>query len=100
TSVFATTIDFRGAGYDQPRMKNTQEELIDRLQAVSGVQSAAFARLVPFTYGVFSSAPVAGGGYETGPDGRAPGGCALGGAGVPGDERDSGARGARIRARG
>jgi predicted permease len=68
TSVLVTTIDFRGAGYDQPRAKNFQDELIDRVQSVPGVQSAVFSRAVPFSYGVYSSAPVAVEGYETAPE--------------------------------
>jgi predicted permease len=68
TNVLATSIDLRGAGYDQPRARNFQDELIDRLQSTSGVQSAAFSRLTPFTYGVYSSAPIAVEGYETAPE--------------------------------
>jgi predicted permease len=68
TNVLATNIDLRGAGYDQPRARNFQDELIDRLQSTSGVQSAAFSRLTPFTYGVYSSAPIAVEGYETAPE--------------------------------
>jgi predicted permease len=67
TSAFATSIDFRGAGYSQARMKNTQDDLIDRLQSVNGVQSAAFTRVLPFSFGGFSSAPVAVEGFETAP---------------------------------
>jgi predicted permease len=68
TSVLVTSIDFRGAGYDQLRAKNLQDELIDRLQSAPGVQSAVFSRAVPFSYGVYSSAPVAVEGYETAPE--------------------------------
>jgi predicted permease len=67
TSVLATTIDLRGAGYDQARARNFQDELIDRVSQVSGIQSAAFSRLQPFTYGSPSSAPIAVEGFETAP---------------------------------
>jgi predicted permease len=68
TKVLAATIDLRGAGYDQARARNFQDELIDRLQPVSGVQSAAFSRLIPFSYGGYSSAPIAVEGYQTAPE--------------------------------
>jgi predicted permease len=42
--------------------------LIDRLQGLGGVQSAAFARNTPFSYGSYSSAEIAVDGYETAPD--------------------------------
>jgi predicted permease len=70
TSVLISSIDFRGAGYDQTRAKNFQDDLIDRLQSIRGVQSAVFSRAVPFSYGVYSSAPVAVEGYEVAPEER------------------------------
>jgi predicted permease len=66
--VLATTIDFAAAGYNPQRIKGFQDELIDRLQALGGVESAAFARTAPFTYRSNSSAPIAVEGYETPPD--------------------------------
>src|SRR5262249_19145497 len=41
-----------------------QDELVDRLQAVSGIESAAFSRTTPFTYRTYSSASIAVDGYE------------------------------------
>jgi len=39
--------------------------LLDRIQSLGGVQSAAFARITPFGYRSYSSAPIAVDGYET-----------------------------------
>lgn len=66
--VLATSVDMIAAGYDTRRAQSFQDELIDRLQALGGVQSAAFARITPFSYRSYSSAPIAVEGYETAPD--------------------------------
>ena len=63
-----STIDFTAAGYDPQRMRNFQDELVDRLQSISGVESAAFARFAPFTYRALGTAPVAVDGYVPAPD--------------------------------
>jgi predicted permease len=41
-----------------------QDELVDRLQAVSGVESVAFSRMTPFSYRSYSSAPIVVEGYD------------------------------------
>lgn len=64
TSVVTTGIPLTAAGYDLPRAKVFQNELIDRLGAVPGVQSAAFARVTPLGYGTFSETPIAVDGYK------------------------------------
>jgi len=66
--VLTTSIDLFTAGYDAPRAKNFQDELIDRLQTLAGVESAAFSRMTPFSYRTYSSAPIAVDGYEAPPD--------------------------------
>ncbi|MBZ5596090.1 MAG: ABC transporter permease [Acidobacteriia bacterium] len=65
--VLTTWVDTVSAGYDAPRTRNFQDELIDRLQALGGVESAVFARITPFGYRGYSSAPIAVDGYETVP---------------------------------
>jgi len=65
--VLTTWVDTLSAGYDAQRTKTFQDELIDRLQALGGVESAVFARIVPFGYRGYSSAPIAVDGYETAP---------------------------------
>jgi macrolide transport system ATP-binding/permease protein len=67
TDVITTWIDTKSAGYDKQRTLTFQDELIDRLQVVPGVQSAAFGRIGAFTYGVYSSAAIAADGYVTAP---------------------------------
>jgi macrolide transport system ATP-binding/permease protein len=64
TSVVTTGVSLVAAGYDEPRAKLFQDELIDRLTALPGVQSAAFARVTPLGYGTYSSTPIAVDGYK------------------------------------
>ena len=66
--VLTTTVDLFTAGYDGQRARTFQDELIDRLEALGGVESAAFSRLTPFTYRSYSSASIAVDGYEAPPD--------------------------------
>ena len=47
------------AGYNPERIKTFEDELLDRLQGMSGVESAAFARLNPLSYKSYSSAKIA-----------------------------------------
>ncbi len=61
-------IDLFTAGYDAQRAKNFQDELIDRLQALGGVESAALSRMTPFSYRSYSTAPIAVDGYDAPPD--------------------------------
>ncbi len=66
--VLTTSVDLFTAGYDARRGRVFQDELIDRLQDVAGVESAAFSRLTPFSYRTYSSAPIAADGYDVPPD--------------------------------
>jgi predicted permease len=66
--VLTTSVDLFTAGYDVQRARNFQDELIDRLQALGGVGSAAFSRMTPFSYRSYSSAPIAVDGYDVPPD--------------------------------
>jgi hypothetical protein len=65
--VLTTGVDLFTSGYDAQRAKNFQDELIDRLQALGGVQSAAFSRMTPFSYRSYSTAPIAVDGYDARP---------------------------------
>jgi predicted permease len=69
--VLTSGIDLVAAGYDVTRAKNFDDALIDRLQGLGGVQSAAFARITPFGYRSYTSAPIAVVGYESPPDEQA-----------------------------
>src|SRR5438309_7327044 len=64
TRVVTTGVSLVAAGYDVPRAKTFQDELIDRLSALPGVESAAFARVTPLGYATYSSTPIAVDGYQ------------------------------------
>src|ERR1017187_418875 len=64
TSVVQTGVSLISAGYDVPHARTFQEELIARVRALSGVESAAFARVTPLGYGTYSSTPIAVDGYQ------------------------------------
>ena len=68
TSVVTTGVSLVAAGYDVPRAKIFQDELIDRLSALPGVESVAFARVTPLGYGTYSSTPIAVDGYQPPPE--------------------------------
>jgi macrolide transport system ATP-binding/permease protein len=67
TNVVETGVSLISAGYDVPHAKTFQEELITRLRAVPGVESAAFGRVTPLGYGTYSSTPIAVDGYQPPP---------------------------------
>jgi predicted permease len=69
--VYDTWIPLVAAGYDAPRAKIFQDDLIQRVRALPGVEAAAYARVVPLSYGMFSSTPIAVDGYEPQPSGQA-----------------------------
>jgi macrolide transport system ATP-binding/permease protein len=62
--VLTTSVDLFTAGYEPQRAKNFQDELIDRVQAIGGVESATWSRMTPFTYRSYSSAPITVDGYD------------------------------------
>jgi macrolide transport system ATP-binding/permease protein len=66
--VLTTSVDLTAAGYDTERARNFQDALSDRLQSLGGVQLVAFARVTPFSYTGYSSAPIAVDGYVIAPD--------------------------------
>ena len=66
--VLFTAVDLVSAGYDAKHARNFQDELMDRVQTLPGVESAAFARVAPLGYGSFSSTPIAVDGYQPPPE--------------------------------
>jgi putative ABC transport system permease protein len=66
--VLDTAVNLVSAGYDAPRAQTFQDELLDRVKALPGVESAAFARMTPLSYGSYSSTPVAVDGYQPPPE--------------------------------
>jgi predicted permease len=64
TNVVKTGVSLITAGYDVPRAKTFQQDLIARVRALPGVQSAAFASVTPLGYRSYSSTPIAVDGYQ------------------------------------
>jgi len=64
TSVVQTSVSLVAAGYDVPRAREFQDNLIDRVRAMPGVESATFARVSPLGNSTYSSTPIAVDGYE------------------------------------
>jgi len=68
TGVLDTWIPLVAAGYDAPHAKIFQDELIQRVRTLPGVEGAAYARVIPLGYGSFSSTSIAVDGYEPQPN--------------------------------
>jgi predicted permease len=66
--VLSTAVDVVSAGYDAQRTKNFQDELMERVKALPGVESAVFARATPLGYGSYSESPIAVDGYQAPPE--------------------------------
>jgi macrolide transport system ATP-binding/permease protein len=66
--VMWTAVDLVSAGYDAQRAQTFQDELLDRVKALPGVETAAFARATPLGYGSFSSSIIAVDGYQPPPE--------------------------------
>jgi len=62
--VVTTGFTFSALGYDAARAKNFEDDLLARVQALPGVESASYSRTVPFAFLTFSSAPIAVDGYD------------------------------------
>ena len=68
TSVVTTGMPLVAAGYDARQAKVFQDALMNRLNGLPGVESAAFARVTPLGYGTYSSTPIAVDGYKASPE--------------------------------
>jgi macrolide transport system ATP-binding/permease protein len=66
--VLNTAVDLASVGYDVPRARTFQKALADRVSALPGVESVAFARVTPLGFGTFSSTPIEVDGYEPPPN--------------------------------
>jgi predicted permease len=66
--VLNTSVPLVAAGYNVEQARVFQDELIDRVRALPGVESAAFARSTPLGYRAYSSASIAVDGYQPEPD--------------------------------
>src|SRR5947208_11029826 len=67
-NVIVSVVDLFSAGYKLDRAKIFHTQLLDRVRALPGVESAALARIIPFSYNPPSSAPIEIDGYQTAPD--------------------------------
>ena len=68
TDVIVSGTDLFSAGYNLERAKAFQSQLLDRVREIPGVESATLARLRPFSYADFSSAPLEIDGYQPAPN--------------------------------
>src|SRR5881227_656619 len=68
TDVIVSGADLISAGYNLERAKAFDTQLLDRVREIPGVESVTLSRLQPFSYGVFSSAPLEIDGYQPAPD--------------------------------
>lgn len=66
--VLNTAVNLMASGYDTQRAKNFQGAFMERVRALPGVESAAYARVTPFSYRTYASAPIAVDGYQAAPN--------------------------------
>src|ERR1043166_1447605 len=66
--VLISGVDLLSSGYSFDQAKSFQDRLVDRVRALPGIESATFARVIPFGLRDFSSAPITAEGYQAGPD--------------------------------
>ena len=63
-----TAIDLVSAGYTPARAQTFQDALLERVRALPGVESAAFAKMTPLSYVSSATAPIVVDGYQPPPD--------------------------------
>src|SRR4029434_6670545 len=68
TDVIISRADLASAGYNLERAKAFEVQLLDRVRELPGVESATLSRLIPFSYGTFSTAPLSIDGYQLAPN--------------------------------
>jgi predicted permease len=68
SDVIVSGADLVSAGYNLERAKTFDTQLLDRVREIPGVESATLSRLMPFSYGTFSTAPLGIDGYQPAPD--------------------------------
>src|SRR6058998_2563315 len=67
-NVIVSVVDLFSAGYKLDRAKIFHTQLLDRVRALPGVESAALTRVMPFSYNPPSSASIEIDGYQPAPD--------------------------------
>ena len=63
-----TAIDLVSAGYTPARAQAFQDALLERVRALPGVESAAFAKMTPLSYVSSATAPIVVDGYQPPPE--------------------------------
>jgi len=63
-NVVVSAAGLFSAGYKPDRAKIFYEQMLERIRALPGVQSASLARVMPFSYNVYSSGPLEIEGYQ------------------------------------
>src|SRR6478736_6612591 len=63
-NVVVSSADLFSNSYKPERAKIFYEQMLERIRALPGVQSVALARVRPFSYAVYSSAPLETEGYQ------------------------------------
>src|SRR6266852_2648047 len=63
-----TAVDLVSAGYTPTRAQTFQDALLERIRALPGVESAAFARMTPLSYVSSSETPIVVDGYQPPPE--------------------------------
>jgi putative ABC transport system permease protein len=66
--VVLASIDLFSAGYTPERARIFDDELLNRVKALPGVESATFSGVRPFSYVDYGSAPITIDGYQPAPD--------------------------------
>jgi predicted permease len=70
--VLDTAIDLVSAGYTPARAQTFQDALLERVRALPGVESAAFAKMTPLSYVSSATAPIVVDGYYQPPPEESP----------------------------
>jgi macrolide transport system ATP-binding/permease protein len=63
-----TAVDLVSAGYTPARAQTFQDALLERVRALPGVESAAFAKMTPLSYVSSATAPIVVDGYQPPPE--------------------------------
>jgi macrolide transport system ATP-binding/permease protein len=59
SGVLLSAVDMVSAGYDAKRIRSFQDQLVDRVQGLAGIQSVTWSSVVPFSYRPYASSPIA-----------------------------------------
>jgi predicted permease len=69
-NVVTTYVDLISVGYDPARAKQFRDNVIDRIRAIPGIESAAWVKIRAISYLTFFTAPITIDTYQPGPEER------------------------------